>query len=178
MIVRALTTFKADHHMAPGRFNIMDLKGVQIILDYGHNAAAMKALMEGVEALGKRRTVMVLGLPGDRRDEDIEETVRATIPYVSTYILHDLKDDRRGREESEVPKLMQRALPSDAHSEIAADQRAGIFRAWEMLKPGDRLIVTADLVDDTIQMLRALVDTVSEDSACDIPLMRSLIEER
>ena len=42
-----------------------------MVLDYAHNKAAMAALGEAVASLDKRRTVMVMGLPGDRRDEDL-----------------------------------------------------------------------------------------------------------
>src|SRR6185369_10521354 len=48
MIVRALTTFKTDAATVPGRFNVREIRGVEVILDYGHNAAALKALGEGI----------------------------------------------------------------------------------------------------------------------------------
>src|SRR5690349_21756796 len=35
LIVRALTTFKTDAAMTPGRFNLTEINGVQVILDYG-----------------------------------------------------------------------------------------------------------------------------------------------
>src|SRR5215218_4992994 len=48
MIARALTTFATDEQMAPGRFNTMEIAGVEIILDYGHNTAAVAALGQAV----------------------------------------------------------------------------------------------------------------------------------
>src|SRR5215217_5864370 len=71
MIARALTTFAADEQMVPGRFNTVEIAGVEIILDYGHNTAAVAALGQAVTAMGQRRTVLVAGLPGDRRDADL-----------------------------------------------------------------------------------------------------------
>ncbi|HEX2913000.1 MAG TPA: cyanophycin synthetase [Chloroflexia bacterium] len=179
MIVRALTTFKADSTMTPGRFNVNELNGVQIILDYGHNAAAMKALMEAVEAYGKRRTVMVIGLPGDRRDQDITSTFEATLPHVDEYFLHDL-GDRREREKNEVPHLMQSLIPEAVPSTIVADQQEAVMQAWKRLKPGDRLVVIADIVDDTLEVLNNLAHSVEEDAACEVPLssMQEDSEER
>src|SRR5205814_1677818 len=66
LIVRALSTFTTSTSMLPGRFNVSEIGGRQVILDYGHNAAAMRALGEAVVALGRRRTVLVLALPGAR----------------------------------------------------------------------------------------------------------------
>lgn len=169
MIVRALTTFASDAAMVPGRFNISDLNGVQIILDYGHNAAALEALGEAVAALERRRTVMVIGLPGDRRDEDLAASIDATIPFVDEYVLHDL-EDRRDRAVDEVPRLLQSRLPAHVPCALAASEREGILSAWERLLPGDRLIVIADVVDTTIETLSTLAESIALDAACVAPL--------
>ncbi|MDX1995513.1 MAG: cyanophycin synthetase [bacterium] len=171
MIVRALSTFTTDTAMAPGRFNVMDINGVQVILDYGHNPAAITALMEAVDALGRRPTSMVIGLPGDRRDEDLIASIRPTIPQVDSYLLHDLLD-RREREPNEVPALLKAQLPPDANCEIVSSQEEGIYRAWGRLQPGDRLIVIADLVDDTIEVLQRLREGGRDDCACAVSTMQ------
>jgi hypothetical protein len=64
---RALTTFVTDELSVPGRFNRMELHGIELILDYGHNPAALAALGQAVRALEPRRTIMAITLPGDRR---------------------------------------------------------------------------------------------------------------
>lgn len=176
MIARALTTFRSDSTMIPGRFNVTETNGVQVILDYGHNEAAMKAFGEGVAALGKRHTLMVIGLPGDRRDSDLMATIDATIPFVDEYILHDLLD-RRGREENEVPKLMQSRLPPDRPCTIIANQHEATLEAWRRAKAGDRLVIIADVVDDSLSTLSGLADSVAEDAACLTPMSLSQPDE-
>jgi cyanophycin synthetase len=171
MIVRALTTFRSDAAMVPGRFNVRELRGVEVVLDYGHNAAAMRALGEAIESLGKRRTVMVLGLPGDRRDEDLIATVQATRAFADEYVLHDL-EDRRGRAENEVPKLLRAQLPKSVRTTLAANQREALRTAWQRVRPSDRLLVTADIVDDTIEALQELEEaaTGAQEAGCGAPL--------
>jgi cyanophycin synthetase len=169
IIGRALTTFKADSAMAPGRFNVSELNGVEVVFDYGHNAAAIKALGEALDAIGKRRTVMVIGLPGDRRDEDLRATFEATLPFVDEYILHDL-EDRRERAENEVPHLMASSIPTDKSYEIVPDQNEGILHAWKRVRPGDRLVVIADIVDKSLELLQSLAESVTEDASCVAPL--------
>ncbi len=173
MIARGLSTFKTDFQMTPGRFNVTELSGVQVVLDYGHNEGAMKALMTAVDALGKRRTVMIATLPGDRRDEDITATITATVGHVDAYILHD-SYDRREREPNEIPKLMCSSLPPEIPCEIAATQEDALRRAWQRVQAGDRLIITADLVDETIDMLHRLTRSATEDAICDAPLARPI----
>jgi cyanophycin synthetase len=127
--------------------------------------------MNGIEALGKRETILVMTLPGDRRDEDIITTVQATHGFVQTYLLHD-SHDRRGRQPNAVPELMRSQLPSDAKCEILPNQDEAIQRAWQYAQPGDRVVVIADLVDNTIEKLMSLAKSGEEDAACDAPMTR------
>jgi cyanophycin synthetase len=175
MIARALTTFRSDTTMAPGRFNVVNINGVEVILDYGHNPAAVRALGQAIASLGPRRTVMVLGLPGDRRNEDILATFEETRPFVDEYILHDLID-RRERACNEVPEMMRSRLPADVFSEITVNQRDGIENAWKRVHAGDRLIVVADIVDDALDVIRSLANR-SEADACPGPLAHNLMEK-
>lgn len=173
MIVRALTTFETDTATVPGRFNLSEVNGVQVILDYGHNVAAMQALREAVLAFPKRRTVMVLALPGDRRDEDLAATAAATLSLVDEYILYDL-DDRRGRAEHEVPGLLRRQIPAHIPVSIVPNEQAALQLGWERVHPGDRLVAIVDKVDRSIEIAHRFgIDTGKQD-ACD----RTITNER
>ncbi|WNG27072.1 cyanophycin synthetase [Cystobacter fuscus] len=174
LIVRALSTFRSDHRMAPGRFNVLGLAGRQVILDYGHNVGAMRALAETLTHDGSRRTVMVMGLPGDRRDEDLVATFKASLPFVDEYVLHDLKD-RCERAVMEVPQLMSSCLTDDTPYTFAMDQREGILRGFQRTQPGDRLVVIADIVEEALAVLEALADVkMGEEETCEDPVSRGL----
>jgi len=70
-VERGLRTFKADFARASGRLNRATIDGRDVILDYAHNPAALRALSEVVQRVrGRRRVVGVMSVPGDRRDED------------------------------------------------------------------------------------------------------------
>lgn len=169
MIVRALTTFTTSSSMVPARFNLTEIDGVEVIVDYGHNVGAMKAMGEAVGGLGKKRTLMIIGLPGDRRDEDIFATVEATLPYVDEYIFPD-QQDRRGRDEMEVPHLLQSRLPEDRPYHYASNQREGIDLAWQRVRPGDRLIIIVDKVDEALEIVSKLTDASKGNNDCEYPM--------
>lgn len=169
LIVRALTTFATTTTMVPGRFNRLDIQGVEVILDYGHNLAAMHAMADALEGLGPRRTVMVMGLPGDRRDEDIFATVEATLGFADAYVFPEQKDIR-GRRPMEVPQLLQSRLPADRPYQYAHDQREGIHLAWQQVNPGDRLLIVVDETDEAIDIVNQLHDLTTCDGGCDSPL--------
>lgn len=125
--------------------------------------------MQACNALSARHTTLVVGLPGDRRDEDLIATIKTTVPYVDRYILHDLQDQRE-RQPGEVPLLLRQHLPDEAECHFAANQREAVYKAWAHVQPGDGLIVIADLVDETIAVLRNLTSPLAEDAACTLPL--------
>lgn len=94
LISRGLATFATDFQSVPGRFNVRELAGVQVIIDYAHNLAAMEALGQAVQALGRRRTVLVFTLPGIRRKQAMGTTDRQRErPAVLALIAHDGKKD-------------------------------------------------------------------------------------
>jgi len=167
LIVRALATFRSSADMAPGHFNVSEVAGVQIVVDYGHNAAAMRALGEAVRALGWRRTVMVLGLPGDRRNSDLLETLAATTSFVDEYVLHD-SASRRGRAQNEIPELLRKSLPLDRTHAIAPTQKEAIRYAWSRLRSGERLLIMVDELDSLTAALQELSKdgAGAEDGAC------------
>jgi cyanophycin synthetase len=171
LIVRALTTFRTDMRSTPGRFNLFGLAGRQVILDYAHNVGAMKALAEALPRTEGRRTIMAIGLPGDRRDEDLLATFQATLPAVDEYVLYDLKD-RRGRAELEVPRMMKSCLAPGTPYHFAADQREAILRAFQRTRACDRLVIISDIVDEALEVLQALSE-LDEDSACESPVERA-----
>ncbi len=169
IIGRALTTFKTDMGSMPGRFNLMELNGVEILLDYGHNQAAMSALAEAVTALEPRRTILAIGLPGDRRDEDIIATFDATLAFADEFVLYDL-EDLREREPLELPKMMQSHLPEGTPSTLAANDKEAIAIAWKRVNPGDRLVITADIVDHALKTVESLAAGQTEDAECTTPV--------
>lgn len=151
----ALSTFQANEETLPGRFNIREIDGVQVILDYGHNEAALTALGQAVVALGERPTTMILGLPGDRRNEDLAAAIDATSAYVHKYLVID-QVDRRGRAEGEIYRLVCDALGTNVPCRFAGTESQAIPQAMRQAKPGDRLIIIADEVDTALELLTRL----------------------
>jgi cyanophycin synthetase len=167
ILARALSTFRTDTATVPGRFNVLEVEGVEIVLDYGHNEAALSALGAALDALGERHTLLVLGLPGDRKDDDLARSLRAALGFANALVLHDFVD-RRGRAPGEVPRLLATLVPPNVPVEMADDQLAAVQRAWSRMRPGQRLVVIADEVDEAIAMIRSL--SPRDEAACETPL--------
>ncbi len=147
-IRNGLRTFDNTFFQSPGRMNIFDEHGFRVILDYGHNEAAVGAmvdLVERLQPLGKR--IVCVTAPGDRRDEDIRDIAAKVAGHFDTYLCH-ADDNPRGRAPDEVPELMQAALielgvPEDA-IEIAESETASVQTALEMARPNDLVLIFCD----------------------------------
>src|SRR5215212_2475543 len=152
-IRHGLRTFGTTFFQAPGRMNIYDEHPFKVILDYGHNPAAVEAmcqLVQRLETTGKQ--IVVLAAPGDRRDQDIAEIGRIAAGNFDRYICR--RDDQlRGRRPDEVPQLLRDALVANG---VPADQilllpeePAAVDTALREAKPGDLLLIFADAITRT-----------------------------
>ncbi len=70
-IRNGLESFGSEMHVVPGRFNLLEIGGATVVLDYGHNPSALLAMIEAIEPLPHERRMAVYSTAGDRRDEDM-----------------------------------------------------------------------------------------------------------
>ncbi len=105
-----LRTFDNTFFQSPGRMNVFDEHGFRVILDYGHNEAAVGAMVDLVDRLNPRgQRIVCVTCPGDRRDEDIRDIAAKVAGHFDHYICHR-DDDLRNRAPDEMPRLMRAAL--------------------------------------------------------------------
>jgi cyanophycin synthetase len=148
-----LRTFDTTFFQAPGRMNIFDEHPFKVILDYGHNPAAVQVMCELVDRLEVTgRRLCVLAGPGDRRDEDIRDIGRIAAGHFDRYICRR-DDGLRGRRPDEVPNLLREALlehgvPSEQIIMIP-DEQAATDTALREAQPGDLLLLFADAITRT-----------------------------
>jgi cyanophycin synthetase len=149
-IRHGLRTFDTTFFQAPGRMNIYDEHPFKVILDYGHNPAAVEVmcdLVERLEVTGRR--ICVLAAPGDRRDEDIKDIGRIAAGRFERYFCR--RDDQlRGRKPEEVPNLLRDALLE--HGALAEqilvipDEQAAVDAALREAEAGDLVLIFGDAI--------------------------------
>jgi cyanophycin synthetase len=146
-IVSGLQSFFQSATTTPGRLNFVDFDGFRVMIDYAHNPHGLAAMSELAVALRRTRLVAVLGMPGDRRDEDIREAARTVGRNFDRVVLRD-DFDLRGRQPGEVAGILREGLIAggldDAkiahrHAELDA-----IAMAVEEAQPGDLIVYIAD----------------------------------
>ena len=147
-IRHGLRTFDTSYFQAPGRMNVFDEHPFKVILDYGHNPAAMSAmagLAERMDVKGKR--IVAVSIPGDRRDVDVVDAARTLAGHFDHYICK-ADDNRRRRGPDEIPRLFQAALIShgvpESQISVIPDEQEAITATLKMAQAGDLVIIFGD----------------------------------
>jgi len=151
-IRQGLRTFDTSYFQVSGRLNVYDELPFRVILDYGHNPAAVRAMVELVRRLDvPERRVVVLSAPGDRRDEDIADIAKAVADsgiFDRVFVKRD--DGLRGRGPDEVPALIKNFLMEGGYPEgqieVIPDERACIDAALAYCGRDDLLLIFGDAI--------------------------------
>ncbi len=149
-IRHGLRTFDTSYYQAPGRMNVFDDHPFKVILDYGHNPAAVRAMADLVARLPvEGRRLCVLAGPGDRRDEDLREIARIAAGAFDQVILRR-DDDLRGRKPDEVPRLMAAEMRKVGFPEermrMVPDEQEAIDTGLRLARRGDLLLIFGDKI--------------------------------
>ena len=146
-VTRGLARFGTAEEENVGRANVMELGGVQVVVDYAHNPHGMAALAEMVAAMPARRRLVLLGQAGDRADTSIRDLARAALALrPDRIVLKEMDRYLRGRRPGEVTELMADELlsagvPPDAIVR-PGDELAAVRDALAWARPGDVLLLT------------------------------------
>ena len=147
-IRHGLRTFDTSFFQAPGRMNVFTEHAFKVILDYAHNPAAIKAMVDVVRRLEvSGRRIVVLAAPGDRRDVDIEEVAKEAAGNFDLYICRR-DDNARGRADDEVPTMLQAALVAagvePSKIQVINDEQEAVHAALGAAQAGDLVLVLGD----------------------------------
>jgi cyanophycin synthetase len=107
-IRRALGTFTPGESN-PGRGNVYLAGGSPVIVDYGHNAAALDATGRMISSVWGGEPVAAITLPGDRRDDLVAQSAEAIAAWFGRVAIYE-DADKRGRRPGEMTELITAAM--------------------------------------------------------------------
>ncbi len=149
IIRHALETFSANPTKAPGRFNVINFREATIVLDYGHNVSALKALIDGLANFPAERRVILYTATGDRRNQDIIAQGELVADAFDVWVMFQ-DFSARGRQPGEIAKLLQQGVKPTSRVKQCLECHEGERKAIEMtldlMQPGDLVVIQVDQV--------------------------------
>ena len=181
-IRQGLRTFSTSFFQAPGRLNEIEVNGFKVILDYCHNVDGMRRLTEFVNLMmvgaspgavqnpeatnGQSRTsraIAVIGIPGDRRDDDHREYGRLAGHAFDEIVIREDKN-LRGRKSGESAALVQDGVHQSQREGGRCQKVAMVTSELDAARAGMAAAATGDLVmlcsDDITGVYRTVMEEV------------------
>ncbi len=160
-IIAGLESFTPDLQHSPGRFNMLDVNGATVVVDYGHNTSSLQTICATLKGFDAKRRLAVYSAAGDRRDEDFVDQGRLLGQNFDEVVIYE-GQYVRGREKGEITQFFKKGIieggPGKKIHEVVGAV-ASMDLALSMLKPGDLLLMQADEVAETVEYLKKYLAT-------------------
>ncbi|MFK7746787.1 MAG: cyanophycin synthetase [Kordia sp.] len=161
----ALETFIPSASQTPGRLNLFKFKNFQILVDYAHNPAGMRALKQFVDNLNASVKVGIIAGIGDRRVEDNNEMGGIAAEMFDEVIIR--QDKRlRGKTEEELIKMLDDGIKMkdpNKKTTIIPSEKEAILHAVKNAKQGALIVLCSDVVPDALDLVKQLKEEESKD---------------
>ena len=160
----AIESFIPSPSQTPGRLNMFNFNKFDVLLDYAHNPAGLRALHKYVEKLdGKPKVGIIAGI-GDRRKQDNFELGQIAAEMFDEIII---RQDRnlRGKEEEELIKEIHDGIidiDPEKPVKIIPKESEAIKYAIENAKDDSLVVVSSDVVPAALNMVMKMKEIESK----------------
>lgn len=151
----ALETFIPSASQTPGRLNLFHFEDFDILLDYAHNPAGMRALKLFTDNLEATRKIGIIAGVGDRRDEDTRELGSIASEMFDEIIIRQDKN-LRGKTEEELIHMLEKGInmkdPNKKTTVIPSEKEAISF-AIKNAEKGSLIVCCSDVIPDALELV-------------------------
>ncbi len=156
VIVERASNFFPDIGNVPTRFNVIEKDGATVVVDFGHNPDALRAVIEALDTFPQKRRVAAYSSAGDRRDEDIRLMGEMLGNAFDRVILYE-DTDLYKRAKGDIIALMREGLAKGTRVAEIEEIEGGLnaFKhAWTTVQPGELMLAQAHTADPTVEYLK------------------------
>lgn len=150
-----LLSFIPSPQTTPGRMNIFKFKNFEMMVDYAHNPAGMRAIQKYLEKVDATLKVGVIAAAGDRRDKDIIELGRIAAEMFDEIVIRQDKN-LRGRTDTEIMELLHQGI-KEVNPKIPVQkinpEKDSIKYVIENAKPGSHITVCSDVITEALDLI-------------------------
>ncbi len=151
-----LESFSSQMDKSPGRFNLIEMNGATVIVDYGHNPSSLQAIIDAIKLFPHAHRTAIYSAAGDRRDCDMVQQGQQLASAFDRVVIYE-DAYLRGREPGDITKLFKQGLAAGGRVSEVHDflgWKKAVDATLKMIQPGELLLVQADVIDEAMQYLR------------------------
>src|SRR5690554_660413 len=151
----ALESFIPSATQTPGRLNLFKFENFNILLDYAHNPAGMRALQKFTDNLEATVKVGIIAGVGDRRDEDTRELGSIAAEMFDEIIIRQDKN-LRGKSEEELINMLDEGIKiknPNIKTTIIPSEREAITYAIKNAKKGSLIVCCSDVIPEALDLV-------------------------
>jgi cyanophycin synthetase len=159
----SLETFIPSPGQTPGRLNLFNFENFQVLLDYAHNPAGLRALQDMIQKMDATEKIGIIAGVGDRRDEDTQELGAVAAEMFDEIIIRQDKH-LRGRTETEIIQMLDEGIKKaglNKKTTIIPSEKEAITHAIKNAKKGSLIVICSDVIPEALD----LVTKFKEDEA-------------
>ncbi len=157
-VAEGLASFRNSPEQNTGRLNVYDINGVTVIVDYAHNEAGLKNLLEFGRGYRQAsgRLVSIIGTAGDRTDDALRAIGTMAAKASDRVIVKRTSKYLRGRPVEEMDRLFQEGIQAGngETAPIEPSERDALRAALTEARPGD--VITMMCIEQVTEVQRDL----------------------
>ncbi len=182
-IRQGLRTFSTSYYQSAGRLNQVQVRGIDVIVDYAHNPPALRMLgdlvdklgdsMEATHEVGHVSRIGVVATAGDRRDEDMRELGRVAADHFDVVVVRE-DDNLRRRAPGDTAGLIAEGVTVGMAEgarckrvETVLDELAAVRRALAVANTGDLVVICVDQSRRVLTELETLAQQAQAGASLD-----------
>lgn len=154
----SLKNFLPSPKNTPGRMNIFPFKNFELMIDYAHNPAGMRAVSEFLKSVEATTKVGIVAGVGDRRDEDIREVGKLAAEMFDEIIIR-FDRDLRDRSKDNILGLLKEGIAQHnvkRKVKIIEDEMEALRYVVKHAKTGSFITDCTDNIKDALKLAARL----------------------
>lgn len=151
----SLETFIPSPGQTPGRLNLFNFENFQVLLDYAHNPAGLRALQDMIEKMESTVKIGIIAGVGDRREEDTKELGAVAAEMFDEIIIRQDKH-LRGRTETEIIQMLDDGIKKaglNKKTTIIPSEKEAITHAIKNAKKGALIVICSDVIPEALDLV-------------------------
>lgn len=151
-----LQSFSADAEQVPGRFNVLQINGATVVVDYAHNPSAVAALVAAVERFPQpRRTLVYSGT--NRRDHEVVQMGQMIGDGFDRVVLYQDRNNS-DRTDGELNAVLRRGLEQGKRVraiEDTTDEFTAINECLQKLHPDEIVVIGVEAIEPALELIQS-----------------------